>query len=498
MDFLSLIYSGLAVAILPENLLYCFIGVLIGTFIGVLPGIGPTGAVAILLPVTFNMSSVSAIIMLAGIFYGSMYGGSTTSILVNIPGEAASVATCFDGYQMARQGRAGAALGIAAFGSFFAGILGVILLAFLAPPLARLAMNFGSPEYSSLTILGLSLVVYLGSGSILKALMMAILGIVLGCIGQDPIFGKMRLTYGIEILSDGLGFAPVIMGLFGISEVLINIEKEEKLEIYGTKIKGLLPNREDWRRSAMPIARGSILGFLVGILPGGTPSAAAFASYAIEKKISKRPADFGRGAIEGVAGPESANNATTMGSMVPLLTLGVPCNAVMALLFAALLIHGTPPGPLLIKNHPELFWGVVTSMLMGNVMLLALNLPLIGIWVQLLRIPYRILFPLIILFCLVGVYSVSPRVEEMGVMLFFGILGYLMKKYEYEGAPLILAFVLGPMMEMNLRQSLIISKGSFSIFFIHPISLVCLLTTFLLLAFPLISFIRKKRDDVVS
>ena len=498
MDLLSLIYSGLAVAFLPENLLYCFIGVLIGTLIGVLPGIGPTGAVAILLPVTFNISSVSAIIMLAGIFYGAMYGGSTTSILVNIPGEAASVATCFDGYQMARQGRAGAALGIAAFGSFIAGVLGIIFLAFLAPALAKFALSFGSPEYASLMILGLTLVVYLGSGSMLKALMMAVLGLVLGCVGQDPIFGKMRLTYGMEILSDGLGFAPVIMGLFGVSEVLVNIEKGEKLEIYQTGIKGLLPNREDWRRSVMPIARGSILGFLVGILPGGTPSAAAFASYAIEKKFSRNPAEFGRGAIEGVAGPESANNATTMGSMVPLLTLGVPCNAVMALLFAALLIHGTPPGPLLIKNHPDLFWGVVTSMFVGNVMLLALNLSLIGMWVQLLRVPYGVLFPLIILFCLIGVYSVGSRVEEMGVMLFFGGLGYLMKKYEYEAAPLILAFVLGPMMEMNLRQSLIISKGSFRIFFNHPISLVCLLTTFLLLGLPLVPFIRKKRVDVAS
>ena len=342
-------------------------------------------------------------------------------------------------------------------------------------------------------ILGLTLVIYLGSGSMLKALMMAVLGIVMGCVGQDPIFGKARLTYGIEILMDGLGFAPVIMGLFGVSEVLINIEKEEKIDIYETKIKGLLPNREDWKRSIIPITRGSILGFLIGIIPGGTPTAAAFASYAIEKKFSRRPEDFGKGAIEGVAGPESANNATTMGSMVPLLTLGVPCNAVMALLFAALLIHGTPPGPLLIKNHPDLFWGVVISMFVGNGMLLALNLPLIGIWVQLLRIPYRILFPLIILFCLIGVYSVNSRVEEIGVMLFFGALGYMMKKYDYEGAPLILAFVLGPMMETNLRQSLIISKGGFDIFFTRPISLVCLATAFMLLIFPLIPFPWKKR-----
>jgi len=328
--------------------------------------------------------------------------------------------------------------------------------------------------------------------------MMAVFGIVMGCVGQDPIFGKARLTYGIETLLDGLDFAPVVMGLFGVSEVLINLEAEEKISIYDTKIKGLLPNREDWKMSIVPITRGSILGFLVGIIPGGTPTAAAFASYAIEKKFSRHPEEFGKGAIEGVAGPESANNATTMGSMVPLLTLGVPCNAVMALLFAALLIHGTPPGPLLIKNHPDLFWGVVISMFVGNGMLLALNLPLIGIWVQLLRIPYRVLFPLIILFCLIGVYSVNSRVEEIGIMLFFGGLGYLMKKYDYEGAPLILAFVLGPMMETNLRQSLIISKGEFSIFLARPISLVCLITAFLLLVFPLIPFPWKKRRHAAT
>jgi putative tricarboxylic transport membrane protein len=434
--------------------------------------------------------------MLAGIYYGAMYGGSTTSILVNIPGEAASVTTCLDGYQMARQGRAGPALGISAFGSFIAGAVGIIFLAFLAPPLAGFAMSFGPPEYFSLMILGLTLVIHLGSESMIKALMMAVLGIVLGCVGQDPIYGKARLTYGVDTLVDGLGFAPVIMGLFGISEVLRNIESDEKIEIYKSKIKGLLPNLDDWKKSAMPIARGTTLGFLIGLLPGGSATAAAFASYAVEKRLSKTPERFGKGAIEGVAGPESANNAATMGSMVPLLTLGVPCNAVMAMIFAALLIHGTPPGPLLIKNHPELFWGVVISMFMGNVMLLILNLPLIGMWVRLLKIPYKILFPLIILFCVIGVYSVNAMVGDIAIMLFFGVLGYLMKKYEYEGAPLILAFVLGPMMETSLGQSLIISNGSFGIFLDRPISLACLVVAFLLLFSPLIPFIGEKRKKI--
>jgi putative tricarboxylic transport membrane protein len=498
MDVLSLMYTGLSVAFEPQNLFYCFIGGLIGTLIGVLPGIGPAGAVAILLPATYSISSVAAIIMLAGIYYGAMYGGSTTSILVNIPGEAASVTTCLDGYQMARQGRAGPALGMSAFGSFIAGTVGIIFLAFLAPPLASFAMNFGPPEYFSLMILGLTLVIHLGSNSMIKALMMAVLGIVLGCVGQDPIYGKARLTYGLDTLVDGLGFAPVIMGLFGISEVLLNIEKDEKIEIYMSKIEGLLPNLDDWKKSAMPIARGTILGFLIGLLPGGSATAAAFASYSVEKRISKNPEQFGKGAIEGVAGPESANNAATMGSMVPLLTLGVPCNAVMAMIFAALLIHGTPPGPLLIQKHPDLFWGVVISMFMGNMMLLILNLPLIGLWVRLLKIPYQILFPLITLFCVIGVYSVNAMVGDIAVMLVFGVLGYLMKKYEYDGAPLILAFVLGPLMETSLGQSLIISKGSFEIFLNHPISLVCLVAAFLLLFMPLVPFIGKKRKELAA
>jgi len=498
MDFLSAMQLGFATALQPMNLLYCFVGVFIGTMIGVLPGIGPSGAIAILMPTTFNIPPVSAIIILAGIYYGAMYGGSTTSILVNIPGEAASVVTCIDGYQMARQGRAGPALGIAAFGSFIAGISGIILLAILAPSLANVALDFGAPEFFSLMVLGLTLVIYLGSTSVVKALMMAVLGVILGCIGQDPILGAPRLTYGVEALLDGVDLIPVIMGLFGISEVLINLEKEEKREIFETKITGLLPSRQDWKLSAKPITRGSLLGFFLGVVPGGGALLASFASYAIEKKFSKHPEKFGRGAIEGVAGPETANNAGTMGAMVPLLTLGIPSNVAMALLLAALMIHGTHPGPLLIQNHPDLFWGILASMIIGNLLLLLLNLPLIGMWVKVLKVPYKVLFPLIIMFCLIGAYSVHMNVIDIIIMLIFGGLGYLMKKYQYDGAPLVLAFILGPMMETALRQSLIVSRGTFSIFVSRPYSLISLLTALVFLILPLIPFLRKKREKLVA
>ena len=495
MEFLNAISSGFITAFQPLNLLYCFVGVFVGTLIGVLPGIGPAGTIAILMPVTFNIPAVSAIIMLAGIYYGAMYGGSTTSILVNIPGEAASVVTCLDGYQMARKGRAGPALGISAIGSFIAGMVGVILLAFLAPPFSDFALSFGYPEYFSLMVLGMTLVTYLGSGSIVKALMMAVVGFIFACVGQDPISGIPRLTYGIDFLWDGLEVIPIIMGLFGISEILMNLEKEEKLEIFETGIKGLLPNWDDWRRSAIPILRGSILGFLVGILPGSSATLAAFASYGVEKKFSKHPEDFGKGAIEGVAGPESANNSATMGCMVPLLTLGIPTNAVMGMLLAALMIHGTPPGPLLIKNHPDLFGGIMVSMILGNFMLLILNLPLIGIWVQVLKVPYKILFPLIFMFCLIGSYSCNSRSTDMLIMLGAGYLGYLMKKFDYDAAPLVLALILGPLMEMNLRQSLIMSRGNLAIFFTRPISLIFLVTAFFFLAFPLVSYLLKQKRE---
>jgi putative tricarboxylic transport membrane protein len=495
-DFLSAMHLGFMTALQPLNLFYCFVGVFIGTLIGVLPGIGPSGAIAILMPTTFNIPSVSAIIMLAGIYYGAMYGGSTTSILVNIPGEAASVVTCIDGYQMARQGRAGPALGISAFGSFIAGISGIIMLSILAPSLAQVALDFGPPEFFSLMILGLTLVVYLGSSSMIKALMMAAVGAILGCIGQDPILATPRLTYGLDVLFDGLDLIPIIMGLFGISEVLLNLEVEEKREIYETKIKGLLPSLEDWKLSTKPILRGSLLGFFLGVIPGGGALLASFTSYAIEKKFSKHPEKFGHGAIEGVAGPETANNAGTMGAMVPLLTLGIPTNVAMALLLAALMIHGTPPGPLLIQNHPELFWGILASMFFGNLMLLLLNLPLIGIWVKVLKVPYKVLFPLIVIFCIIGAYSVHMNIMDVLIMLFFGVLGYFMRKFGYDGAPLVLAFILAPMMETALRQSLIVSKGDFSIFITRSYSLIALATAIIFLLMPLIPFFRKKREKL--
>jgi putative tricarboxylic transport membrane protein len=493
MDILNNISYGFSVALTPTNIAYCFIGVFIGTLIGVLPGIGPVGAMSILLPTTVQIPPISSIIMLAGIYYGSMYGGSTTSILVNIPGEAASVVTCLDGYQMALQGRAGPALGIAAFGSFIAGTLSVIGLVFLAPPLGEWALKFGPPEYFSMMVLGMTMLIYLASGSIPKAMMMALVGVLLASVGMDATSATQRFTLGILELNDGIGLIPLAMGLFGISEVLINVEQGLKRELAKEKIKGLLPTRQDWKDSTAPIARGSILGFLLGILPGGGAVTSSFVSYAVEKRISRHPEKFGKGAIEGVAGPESANNAATGGGFVPLLTLGIPSNPPMAMLLGALLIHGMQPGPLLMQKQPDLFWGVVTSMYVGNGMLLLLNLPMIGMWVQVLKIPYRILFPLILLFCLIGAYSINNSVADVLIMILFGIVGYLMKKFEYEGAPLILAYVLGPMLEISLRQSLTISSGSFAIFFTRPIAAGGMLLAIFLIISPLLPKIRKRK-----
>ncbi|OGP63567.1 MAG: transporter [Deltaproteobacteria bacterium RBG_13_49_15] len=496
MDLFHYLGTGFSVALQPINLLYCFVGVFIGTLIGVLPGIGPVGAMSLLLPLTFKSTPESALIMLAGIYYGSMYGGSTTSILVNIPGEAASVVTCLDGYQMALQGRAGPALGMAAFGSFIAGTFAILGLMLVAPPLAEFALRFGPPEYFSLMVLGMSILIYLAHGSMLKALITGILGIVLGTVGLDPINAKTRLTFGRMELMDGVGLVPVIMGLFGIGEVLLNLEQILFRETVKTKIRGLLPSAEDWLESKWALIRGTVLGFFLGILPGGGGVIASFVSYALEKKLSRHPERFGKGAIAGVAGPESANNAAAGGAFIPLLTLGIPTNAVIALLMGAFLIHGITPGPLLMKQSPGLFWGVITSMYIGNIMLLILNLPLIGIWIQVLKIPYRILFPIILLLCLVGVYSISHSIFDIYVMIGFGVVGYLMKKFEYEGAPLILAFILGPMLEVNLRRSLIMSHGSFSIFFLRPLSAIFLLLALILLISPLIPAIGKKREVV--
>jgi len=461
--------------------------------VGVLPGIGPVGAISILLPATFRMSPISAIIMLSGIYYGAMYGGSTTSILVNIPGEAASVVTCLDGYEMAKRGRAGPALGIAAFGSFIAGTLGVLGLMLFAAPLAEFGLKFGPPEYFGVVLLGLTLIAYLSQGSVIKALMMGAFGIILSCIGLDHMQASPRMTFNIMKLWDGIGLVPLAMGLFGISEILINIEKTRFTEILKTKIKNLFPTALDWMQAKGAIVRGSILGFFAGILPGGGAVVSSLLSYGLEKRLSKTPERFGKGAIEGVAGPESANNSAVSGSFVPLLTLGIPPNVVMAVLLGAFIIHGIRPGPLLLKDHPDLFWGVISSMYIGNVMLLILNLPLIPVWVQVLKVPYRILFPLILLFCLIGAYSINNSSFDVLVMIIFGIVGYLFRKFDYEGAPLILAFVLGPMVELNLRQSLIVSKGNFLIFITRPISAVAIVLSIILLITSFLPYFNKKR-----
>jgi len=485
-DLLASLAYGFTVTLAPGNLLACFVGVFVGTLIGVLPGIGPVATMSLLLPATYALSPTASIIMMAGVYYGAMYGGSTTSILVNIPGEAASVVTCLDGYQMARQGRAGPALGIAAIGSFIAGTLSVLGIMVLAPPLTRVALRFGPPEIFALLLLGFTMVTYLTAGSKLKAVAMALLGMLLGTIGLDPISASPRFTYGSLTLADGLGLVPIIMGLFGISEVLLNIEKGIEQEVFDTRIKGLFPTREDWKRSASPIARGSVLGFVLGILPGVGAIIPTFISYALERRLSRHPERFGTGMIEGVAAPEAANNAATGGAMIPLLTLGIAPNVVMAVLLSAFLIHGVQPGPLLIREHPEIFWGVVASMYVGNVMLLVLNLPLIGLWVQLLRVPYGILFPLILLFCLIGVYSESGNVGDIVVMLAFGALGYLMRKFEFEPAPMVLAFVLGRMTEESFRQSLLISRGRLEILLTRPIATTFLAFTLAVVLMPMI------------
>ena len=474
MEMLNYISSGFSVALQPINLLYCFIGVFIGTMVGVLPGIGPVGAMALLLPVTFYAPATSTIILLAGIYYGSMYGGSTTSILVNVPGEATSVVTCLEGYQMMLKGRAGPALGIAAFGSFIAGTLSLIGLMLFAPPLADAAIRFGPPEYFSLMIVGMTILFFLASGSVLKAIGMGALGVILATIGQDPVMGTPRFTFRTQHLLDGVGLVPLVMGLYGVSEVFLNIERTVFAKVSETKVKGLFPDFNDWRNSILSILRGTLIGFVLGILPGAGGIVSTFICYTIEKKLSKHPEQFGKGVIEGVAAPESANNAASGGAFIPLLTLGIPCNVVMAMLLGALMIHGVRPGPLLMSEHPDLVWGLIASMYVGNGMLLLLNLPLIGLWVQILKIPPRFLFPFIILFCIVGVYSINLSAFDIGLMVFFGIVGYLVRKFRYEAAPLVLAFILTPILESNFRQTLIQSKGSLFVFVTRPISAVCL------------------------
>ena len=483
---------GFSIAFQPDNLFLCFVGSVLGTLVGVLPGIGPIGAIAILLPLTFKISTTGTIIMLAGIYYGAMYGGSTTSILVNIPGEAASVVTCMDGYQMALKGRAGPALGMAAFSSFIAGTIGIVGLVLFAVPLSKMALKFGPHEYFSLIILGLTFVTCLSRGSMLKAVMMCCFGLILSNISLDPITSIPRITFGFLELFEGVGIAPVAMGLFGIGEVLVNLERTVTTEIVKTKVKNLFPSRLDWIASKWALVRGTLIGFFLGILPGGGPVLASFLSYGLEKRLSKEPEKFGKGAIEGVASPESANNSAASSSFIPLLTLGIPPNAMLSILFGAFLIHGITPGPFLLKSHPDVFWGVLSSMYVGNVMLLVLNLPLIPMWVQVLKIPNKYLYPLILLFCLIGGYSINNNVFDVFIMIIFGAVGYLFRKFEFEGAPLMLALVLGPLLNLNLRQALLISEGSFIDFFARPISAVTLGIAILFLSTPAFPFVVKR------
>lgn len=493
MDLFSHLEMAFSTALDPINLLMCFLGVLCGTLVGVLPGLGPSTTIALLLPVTFKLTAVQSFIMLAGIFYGALYGGSTTSILVNIPGEAASVVTCLDGYQMAKKGRAGPALGISAFGSFIGGTFAIIMTMLLAPPLTRMALRFGYPEKASLIFFGFTMVTYLSGGSLVKALMMAAVGILLSTVGADIISATHRFTFGILELADGIGIVPVVMGLFGISEVLINMEKPSKaVKVFETKTRELLPTRQDWKRSSGPIARGSLLGFFVGLFPGAGGVLPSFFSYALEKRLSRHPDRFGHGEIAGVAGPETANNAGGQAAFIPLLTLGLPCTPAFAVLMGALMIHGLTPGPLLMRENPELFWGAVGSMYVGNAMLLLLNLPLIGIWVKLLRVPYYLLAPVILLICLIGAYSLNNSTTELMIMVSFGLVGYIMTKYGYHPAPLVLALVLGPMFEESLRQSLILSNGSLLVFLSRPISAALVIVSLAVLISPLI-FRKHKR-----
>jgi putative tricarboxylic transport membrane protein len=487
MDLLQHLQMAFSIALDPMNLLLCFVGVLCGTLVGVLPGLGPASTIALLLPITFNLSAVQSLIMLAGIYYGAQYGGSTTSILVNIPGEASSVVTCLDGYQMAKKGRAGPALGIAAMGSFIGGTFAIVITMWMAPPLAHAALKFGYPEKAALIFFGLTMVTYLSGGSATRALMMAAFGLLLSFIGTDLITASQRYTLGIMDLYDGIGLIPVVMGLFGVAEILSNLEKPARdVQVFEARTSELLPTKQDWKDSSGSIARGSVMGFLVGLLPGAGGVLPSFFSYAMERRISRHPERFGQGEIAAVAGPESANNAGAQASFIPLLTLGLPCTPGLAVLAGALMIHGVAPGPLIMSQHPELFWGVIGSMYIGNVMLVALNLPLIGLWVRILRIPYYLLAPLILMVCIIGAYSLNNSIVDLVIMVIFGILGYLMNKFDYPSAPLILALVLGPMFEESLRQSLILSGGSALIFVSHPISAILVVISIALLVSPVI------------
>jgi TctA family transporter len=488
---------GMSVALGLQNLFFCFIGALVGTMIGVLPGIGPVATVAMLLPITFYLHPVSALIMLAGIYYGAQYGGSTTAILVALPGESSSVVTVLDGHQMAKQGRAGSALAIAAIGSFFAGCFATVLIALFSPPLSLLAQQFGPADYFSLMVFGLIAAIVLAHGSPVKAVAMVLLGLLLGLVGTDVNSGAQRFTFGLQELSDGIGFVPLAMGVFGIAEIITNLERTEIRGI-AAKIERLWPTRQDFSQSWPAILRGTFLGSFLGVLPGGGALLSSFAAYTLEKKIAKDPSRFGRGAIEGVAAPESANNAGAQTSFIPMLTLGIPPNPVMALMVGAMTIHGIVPGPQVMQKQPELFWGMIASMWLGNLMLVIINLPLIGIWVSLLRVPYRLLFPAILIFCAIGVYSVNNQMFEVLLTALFGVLGYVFMKLGCEPAPLLLGFILGPLMEENLRRALLLSRGDPSVFATRPISAAMLVLAALLLVTVILPAVRSKREEIFT
>ena len=496
MDMIASLSLGFSVALDPMNILFCFIGVLLGTLVGVLPGIGPTATIAMLLPITFSLSPAGALIMLAGIYYGAQYGGSTTAILINLPGESSSAVTAIDGYQMAKQGRAGPALATAALGSFFAGTVGTLLLAFFAPPLARAALNFGAPEYFALIVLGLLMSIALAHGSILKALAMIVLGLLLGMVGQDIYTGQPRFTMGIRELYSGLNFVSVAVGVFGVAEILRNLENEKGRDVMVKAVKNLWLTKDDFKRIIAPVLRGTALGSVLGILPGGGHILASFASYSTEKRLSKHPEEFGHGAIEGVAGPESANNAAAQTSFIPLMTLGIPAHPVMALMVGAFILQGITPGPNVINDQPALFWGIIASMWIGNVMLVLLNLPLIGLWVKLLSIPYRALFPAIVLFACIGCYSINQNIYDVYAIAFFGVLGYVLMRFGCEPAPLLLGFVLGPLLEEHLRRAMIISRGDATVFLTRPISATLLGLAVLAVIIAVLPSIRRKRKEV--
>jgi len=492
MENFNLLLDGFATALTWENLLYCLIGVVIGMLVGILPGIGPTSAIAILIPITFGMDPVSAIIMLAGIFSGSMYGGTITSVLINTPGEAASVITCIDGYQMAKQGRAGTALGIAAIGSFIGGLVPIFLLVFVAPTLASFALRFGPPEYFALMLLGLMTLVSLMGKSIIKGLIAAIFGFLLALIGMDPVSGEVRFTFGTLELMRGIDFTVLAMGLFGISEILLNLEKGSNVE-KPAKIKGLLPNRDEWKPALKSIARGTGIGTFLGLIPGVVAAVSSLISYTVEKKVAKNPSRFGKGAIEGVAGPDTANNAFSSSALIPLFSLGLPGSPTVAVLLGALILHGLTPGPRLFQDNPDFVWAVIASLVIGNVMLLILNLPLAKMWAQITRVPYKLLFPIVIIFCVLGAYTVNNSVWDVWVMLLFGVIGYVMKKLDLPMAATVLTFVLGQKMESSLLQSMAISNGSLLVFFQRPISGTIMVVIGIILLIGIYSSVKNKK-----